>query len=299
MGVEQLQEEVRAPARERPYRAPAAVVSGGPAFILALQRSAGNQAVVRHLARCGATPCEAPRSAGEEDANAEPVSASRGPTQHERVQHLCAECAEASQHDVEPMVGMGRVLARFPGDGMSPPGDCGWGSYIGLRVSVESAKAVVSMLGSCAIGDSCPFLALKIAAISAEIAARVALDATCFKGGDSGHRQQVQDKVNMLNRCYGFFTRSNCPQSLVSAMEVVVAATRKVMEGVVALAAAAVIVAAIAALVAAIIALVELIAAALAAAAAGAGAEAALAALAALLVVIQDSLSPADSPSGS
>ena len=31
---------------------------------------------------------------------------------------------------------------------------------------------------------------MKIAAITAEIAARVALRATCFKGGDTGHRSK-------------------------------------------------------------------------------------------------------------
>jgi hypothetical protein len=49
--------------------------------------------------------------------------------------------------------------------------------------------AIVSTIGACGPGDSCIFLAVKIAAISAEIAARVALDAARFKSGDTGHRQ--------------------------------------------------------------------------------------------------------------
>jgi uncharacterized protein DUF4157/putative RNase toxin 16 of polymorphic toxin system len=156
-----------------------------------------------------------------------------------------------------------RMLQRWPGDGMVVPGDCSWPTYLPLRGSVETAKAVVNMLGACSPGDSCLLLATKIAAITAEIAARVALDATCFKGGDTGHRQQVQDKINMLNRCYRFFSNSNCSPELVAAMAVVVDAARDVI----AAAAVAVTIALAVALVAAIIALVEVIAGLLAAAA--------------------------------
>ena len=90
----------------------------------------------------------------------------------------------------------GDIVQRWPGDGMVPPGDCGWARYTVLRGAVESAKAVVSSLGACTTSDTCELLAVKIAAIVAEISARVALDSTCFRGGDTGHRQQVQDKVS-------------------------------------------------------------------------------------------------------
>jgi hypothetical protein len=186
----------------------------------------------------------------------------------------------------------------FPGTGMAPPGDCSWGRYIILAGSVETAKAVVNMLGACRNGDSCLFLATKIAAITAEIAARIARDTACFRGGDEGHREQVQGKVNMLNRCYDFFGRSNCSPELIAAMAVVVEAARAVIAAQAAALAAAVVVAAVAALVAAVIALVELIAAAAAAAAAAAEAAiigAAAAAIIALLVRIQPSLGGGDS----
>jgi len=176
----------------------------------------------------------------------------------------------------------GRLLQCWPGDGMLPPGDCGWARYLVLRGSVETAKAVVNMLGACAAGDNCLTLATKIAAITAEIAARLALDTTCFRGGDAGHRQQVQDKVNMLNRCYGFFNVLNCPPALVAAMAVVVERAREVI------AAAAVVVALalVVALIAAIVLLVKAIIAAIAAAAAGAAAAAAAAGAAAVMAVL-------------
>jgi len=183
------------------------------------------------------------------------------------------------------------VVQRFPGDGMDPPGDCNWAQYLLLRGSVETAKAVVSTLGACSAGDSCLFLATKIAAITAEIAARVVLDATCFKGGDKGHRQQVQDKINMMNRCYRFFSGSNCSPELIAAMAVVVERAREVIAAGAVVVAAALVVALIAAIVALAKVIAALAAAAAAAAAEGAAVGAAAAAVIALLVTISEGLS--------
>src|SRR5258708_22494970 len=83
------------------------------------------------------------------------------------------------------------AVQRWPGDGMVPPGDCSWAQYLVLRGAVEAAKAVVDAVGACTDADSCAVLAGKIAAITTEIAARVVLDTSCFKGGDTGHREQV------------------------------------------------------------------------------------------------------------
>lgn len=201
------------------------------------------------------------------------------------------EYGESHVHSNELHMGIaGHMVQRWPGD-------CDWGTYLVLRGSVETAKAVVSTLGACRVGDSCVFLATKIAAITAEIAARVALDTACFRGGDEGHRRQVQDKINMMNRCYRFFNASGCPPALIAAMAVVVERAREVI----AAAAMVVAVALVVALIVAIIALVEVIASLIAAAAAAtaeaAAAAAAVAAIVALLVLIKDELSPEESSS--
>ena len=207
------------------------------------------------------------------------------------IQHRPAnESRETHIQSSEMHMGVvGHLVQRFPGDGMVPPGDCNWAKYLVLRGSVETAKAVVSTLGACSPADNCLTLAVKIAAITAEIAARVALDASCFRGGDTGHRQQVQDKINMMNRCYRFFLDSNCPPELITAMAVVVEQAR----GVIAAAAVVVAIALVVALIAAIIALAEVISAMVAAAAAAVAA----AAVIALLVLIKNELSPEDSSS--
>jgi hypothetical protein len=203
---------------------------------------------------------------------------------------LAHELAHTLQQD---RAGALAPLRRFPGDGMSPPGDCSWARWLVLNGAVITAKAVTDGLGGCRAGDDCIRLAFKIAAASAEIAARVALMATCFKGGDKGHREQLKNKVTMLTDCYDLFNRSNCPQELVAAMAVVVAQIRNLLAFAMAAVALAVVVAAIAAVVAAIIALLDLIVAAIAAAAAaaeGAAMAAGAAALIALLTHLRDSL---------
>lgn len=177
---------------------------------------------------------------------------------------------EVGVHERQAQPGLARQCevgpGPFPGDGLAPPGDCSWATYLPLLAAKESAAAVVAGLGACRGGDSCNTLALKIAAISAEIAARMAREAKCFRGGDRGHRVQICDKVNMLMRCYRFFQNSNCSQELVEAMEVVVTT----MRAAIVVGAAALTVALVVALIAAIVALVEVIIAALAGVAAAA-----------------------------
>lgn len=182
-----------------------------------------------------------------------------------------------------------RLMCDPPQPHILPPGDCGWAKYIVLRGSVETAKAVVSTLGRCSPGDSCLFMATKIAAISAEIAARAAVMTTCFKGGDSNHCEELENKINMMNRCYRFFNRSNCSPELITAMAVVVEKAREVI-------AAATVAAALAAvvlLIVALIALWEVIAALAAAAAEAVAIEEAAAAVIALLTLLKNQLAGA------
>lgn len=220
----------------------------------------------------------------------------------------CSPEERAAKEDEQSLQRMpiqgGPILQRAPaqqsrpGDGMNPPGDCTYREFIPLRMAVVSAKAVTGMLGGCHKDDSCTFLAAKIAAISAEIAARMALDYTCFKGGNAGHYKQIEGKLNGLNNCYELFNSKNCPGNLISAMDAVVARARQVIQLAMMAVAAVVVVAALAALVEAIIALLEIIAAALAAAAEAATILAAVAAMTALLATIRGSFS-SEAPSSS
>ncbi|KXF83033.1 eCIS core domain-containing protein [Enterovibrio coralii] len=181
----------------------------------------------------------------------------------------------------------------FPGDGLAPPGDCSWGSYIPLRAAVVAAKQITNPLGRCSGTDGCVLLAIKIAAMATEMTSRIALDTTCFRGGNKGHRERVCNLINSIVRCQRFFAGSNCSPELLAAMEAVVQASHAAIMGGMALAAAALVVA----LIAAIILLIKAILAALAAAAVTAAEAAAIAATAAALIAVLTSLQEAISPS--
>jgi hypothetical protein len=74
----------------------------------------------------------------------------------------------------------------------------------------------VDGLRKCKMSDLCELLAMKIAAVTAEITARFALMATCFRGGDTEHREQLQNKVNILQRCGEYFAKKNCAAELAA-----------------------------------------------------------------------------------
>ena len=102
------------------------------------------------------------------------------------------------------------VIRRVPGDGMVPPGDCTQNNYDQLSQAVAAAKQGVNALGRCRNADNCNEITQKTAAVNTEINARVALGAACFKGGDSGHIEQTNNKVAMRTRCQRFFATKRC-----------------------------------------------------------------------------------------
>jgi hypothetical protein len=183
-----------------------------------------------------------------------------------------------------------RWIQRLPGDGMSPPGDCSWSTYIPLRISKETAVAIAEGLGGCKGDDSCPRLAFKIAAIGAEIAARVAVAAECFRGGDTGHVEQIRNKTTALDTCLALFAASNCSPDLIEKMKEVVEGLRALLATTFVVTAAAVVIALIVVIIIALIALIEAIVAAIAAAAAAAAEAAAILAAAAALVAMLGAL---------
>lgn len=152
-----------------------------------------------------------------------------------------------------------RSVQRLPGDGMKPPGDCDWPTYLSLKLSVETAKAIVGMLGGCSEGDSCLQLAARIAAFATELTEREFLMVMCFKGGDSEHRGEANERFRNMEECLKLFNDSNCSPDLLNAMSAVVLLVNDMIK-------ATATVAMVVGLVLAIIALVELIAAAAAAA---------------------------------
>ena len=152
-----------------------------------------------------------------------------------------------------------------------------------LKLAVRATKAVVDRLKKCKSTDDCILLATKILAGTAEIAARVALNTTCFKGGDTIHRDRVENRINLVVNCYEFFTKSNCPQQLLDAAAATMGAIGRA-----GLKVAAVVV---------LFALLILLAKAIAAAAAGTAVAGAVGAVLFVLVSLKDKLSSDSGPS--
>jgi hypothetical protein len=94
------------------------------------------------------------------------------------------------------------------------------------RYQPDSKPGRVRSVGTCTENDSCEDLAVKLAAFTAEISARVLLNSTCFRGGDAGHQVAVNDNVGALNRCYSHFDKQNCNNQLKQRVAQVVAAVQ-------------------------------------------------------------------------
>ncbi|MDJ0822529.1 MAG: DUF4157 domain-containing protein [Paracoccaceae bacterium] len=196
-----------------------------------------------------------------------------------------------------------RDLADLPGAKLEIPGDCSWAKYAALKLSVDTAKAVTSMMGACKQGDSCVFLALKIAAISAEIAARIAREEACFRGGNLTHgwdpdKGQLRQKANMLKNCYIEFSKSGCSPTLITPMIKVVEDARRVIAAAAVASAIVVVVALIAAIIAALEIIVVAAAALLTSAAASAAVAGTAAALLLLMTDVQTLLTSGDEQTG-
>ncbi len=83
---------------------------------------------------------------------------------------------------------------------MTPPGDCPPDQHRDLQNRVENA---CRSLPACRSGQSIDVLKATVKRHSACIDARTRIDSTCFKGGDRGHRQQIQDRTNSIQNCLG------------------------------------------------------------------------------------------------
>ncbi|WP_310392380.1 type VI secretion system tube protein TssD [Hymenobacter sp.] len=58
---------------------------------------------------------------------------------------------------------------------------------------------------SCLITDNCPVLEETMETLNACIAARTKINMKCFKGGDDGHKEQIENKIKSLVRCQGYY----------------------------------------------------------------------------------------------
>jgi hypothetical protein len=88
------------------------------------------------------------------------------------------------------------------GENLDPPGDCTKQQLWALKQTKKAAcKIDNSDIKACTESDSCEVLQTKENAFRACLAARVAIMDTCFRGGDSGHKERVKNMDTSIEDC--------------------------------------------------------------------------------------------------
>ncbi|MBJ7544736.1 hypothetical protein [Rhodomicrobium udaipurense] len=101
---------------------------------------------------------------------------------------------------------------------LSPPGDCTWAKHKELQNEVNLA-CKDGATPACEPNDSKKVVLEKIDKFSACVAARVKINATCFRGGDDGHKRQVETTNNGGQRCHDKLTRAEKREAKSSATD--------------------------------------------------------------------------------
>ena len=92
---------------------------------------------------------------------------------------------------------------------MAPPGDCYFAEYTRLNAGVQG-NCKTPAPRACKRTDSCAVLFAKRAHFGRCLNAREAREESCFKGGNSGHRQQIQQVRNAIGRCNEHLAANAC-----------------------------------------------------------------------------------------
>jgi transglutaminase-like putative cysteine protease len=102
-------------------------------------------------------------------------------------------------------------LSPFPGDGLAPPGDCTPEQYLPLKAAVD---ALCHGAPSCRQfprrGANCAELLGAAERNRQCLDARIARETLCFRGGDRGHRIQIEDTENRVATCACRIAQNGC-----------------------------------------------------------------------------------------
>jgi hypothetical protein len=83
----------------------------------------------------------------------------------------------------------------------APPGDCAQAQYDALKADVDASKLASAAVGACQPGDDAYTLRTKLAAWNGLGNARKAMNHTCFRGGDPGHKQALKLAFDSATKC--------------------------------------------------------------------------------------------------
>jgi len=107
-----------------------------------------------------------------------------------------------------------KVRSRSPEpnrERLTPPGDCSWSVYNRLNEAVWSRCHYQQILSCNPQRDGRIACAAKAAAASICLAARIARETTCFRGGNAGHRNAIEQTIAVIKGCWDAFAATRQP----------------------------------------------------------------------------------------
>jgi type VI secretion system secreted protein VgrG len=94
-----------------------------------------------------------------------------------------------------------QILNKDPGPApLKPPGDCTYAKQRELQDAVNAACKGPKR--KCKGEKDCGIIAVRIGLNGACLAARLAINFACFRGGDAEHEVAVKDTFTTLKNCY-------------------------------------------------------------------------------------------------
>ncbi|MFN7640113.1 MAG: RHS repeat-associated core domain-containing protein [bacterium] len=94
-----------------------------------------------------------------------------------------------------------QILNKDPGPApLEPPGDCTYAKQRELQNAVDAACKGPKR--SCKGEKDCAVIGVRIGLNGACLAARLAINFACFRGGDDEHKNEVKEAFKALTKCY-------------------------------------------------------------------------------------------------
>jgi len=90
---------------------------------------------------------------------------------------------------------------------LPPPGDCTTEQHRTLQNAVDAACSVPR---SCDASQSCATLQVNYDQLIACATARDTINSTCFRGGNTGHREAARNERNGAQRCSAIMVAKKC-----------------------------------------------------------------------------------------
>lgn len=96
-----------------------------------------------------------------------------------------------------------------PGEGMTPPGDCEPEYHDEMSRRVDEYCKTGETSKACSMSDNISQLDGKIRQAKLCMVTRIKREQECFKGGNGGHREAIENTQNKIAKCYTMLQRKS------------------------------------------------------------------------------------------